>query len=105
MTATICAADGERPLFLAGDRVRVSTRTPVGHYRVPHYVRGRVGTVEVVIEPRAIDNEREGFGLNAGEKRHYYRVAIPLEDLWASYLPAAKDALRIEIFETWLERA
>jgi hypothetical protein len=29
--------------FKPGDRVRVSTRFPVGHCAVPHYVRGKRG--------------------------------------------------------------
>ena len=34
-----------------------------------------------MIRPRAVSNEEEGFGLNAGLKHYYYRVAIPLSDL------------------------
>jgi len=39
-------ATGEEPIFEPGDTVRISTRSPVGHYRVPTYLRGRVGTVK-----------------------------------------------------------
>ena len=49
-----------------GDRVRILTRSPVGHYRVPLYLRGKAGTVEAVIEPPGIDNEEEAYGRNAG---------------------------------------
>jgi len=97
-------ADGEAPKFQVGDRVRVSVRFPIGHYRVPHYIRGKGAVVEAVIEPRALNNEEEGFGRNAGQKRHYYRVAIPLTDLWPGYAGSAADGLRIEVFENWLER-
>ena len=97
-------ADGEAPMFQAGDRVRVSVRFPIGHYRVPHYIRGKAAVVEAVIEPRALNNEEEGFGRNAGQRRHYYRVAIPLTDLWPGYAGSAADGLRIEVFENWLER-
>jgi nitrile hydratase subunit beta len=97
------AADGERPVFKPDDAVRISVRFPVGHYRVPAYVRGRHGTVEAVIEPRGIDNEEEAFGRNAGSKRHYYRIAIPLAELWSDYAGSPKDGLRIEVYETWLE--
>jgi nitrile hydratase len=96
---------GEDPLFKAGDSVRISVRFPVGHYRVPRYIRGKNATVEAVIRPRAVNNEEEGFGLNAGIKRYYYRVAIPLSDLWPGYAGSPHDNLRIEVFETWLERA
>jgi nitrile hydratase len=101
----IVKAEGEEPLFKAGDQVRILTRSPIGHYRVPTYIRGKRGRVEVVIEPPAINNEDEGFGRNAGVKRHYYRLAIPLTELWRNYAGSPNDGLRIEVFETWLERS
>ena len=98
-------ADRETELFKAGDRVRISNRAPIGHYRVPIYLRGKLGVVEGAIEPPAIDNEEEGFGRNAGVRRHYYRIAVPLSELWPGYRGSLLDGLRIEVFETWLERA
>jgi hypothetical protein len=100
----IVKALGETPIFRPGDRVRISSRSPVGHYRVPVYLRGGAGSVESVIEPAGIDNEEEGYGRNAGSKRHYYRIAIPLAHIWPSYVGSRQDGLRIEVFETWLER-
>jgi len=84
--------------------VKVSVRYPVGHYRVPRYIRGKRGLVEHVIEPRALNNEEEGFGRNAGSKRHYYRIAIALSELWPQYAGSPRDDLRIEVQESWLER-
>ena len=95
---------GEQPIFRPRDLVRILTRSPIGHYRVPTYLRGKVGTVEAVIEPAAVDNEQEGFGRNAGAKRHYYRIAIPMTEIWPDYVGSSRDGLRIEIYETWLER-
>jgi len=95
---------GEEPLFKAGDDVKISMRFPVGHYRTPTYIRGKHGRVEAVIEPRAVNNEAEGFGRNVGKKLHYYRIAIPLTELWTGYAGSKNDGLRIEVFETWLER-
>jgi nitrile hydratase subunit beta len=97
-------ATGETPLFHAGDRVRILERSPVGHYRVPIYLRGKRGLVELVIEPPAVDNEEEGFGRNAGSKRHYYRIAIPMTEIWPDYVGSSNDGLRIEVFENWLQR-
>ena len=102
--APVVEAEGEAPAFAAGERVRISARFPVGHYRVPHYIRGKQGLIEAVIEPPAVNNEEEGFGRNAGSRRHYYRVAIALTELWAGYAGSPRDGLRIEVFETWLER-
>jgi nitrile hydratase len=100
----IVLAPGEAPIFQPGDTVRILTRSPVGHYRVPRYLRGKTGAVERIIHPAAVDNEEEGFGRNAGSKRHYYRIAIPMTEIWPNYLGSPRDGLRIEVFETWLER-
>ncbi|HEX8534171.1 MAG TPA: SH3-like domain-containing protein [Allosphingosinicella sp.] len=102
--AAIVLATGEDPAFHAGDAVRVLTRSPVGHYRVPTYLRGKRGTVEAIIEPPWMDNEEEGFGRNAGSKRHYYRLAIPMTEIWSDYVGSPRDGIHIEVFETWLEK-
>jgi nitrile hydratase len=94
----------EEPIFQAGDRVIISSRFPVGHYRVPRYIRGKHCVIEGVIEPCGVNNEEEGFGRNAGQKRHYYRVAIPLSEVWPGYMGPGSDGLRIEIFENWLQK-
>ena len=100
----VVLADGEAPAFRPGERIRISTRFPIGHYRVPLYLRGKAGVVEAVIEPAGIDNEEEGYGRNAGAKRHYYRVAVPMTKIWPDYVGSSRDGLHIEVFETWLER-
>ena len=100
----IVSAFGQSPIFRPGDAVRILTRSPVGHYLVPIYLRGKIGTVEAVIEPAGVDNEEEAYGRNAGMKRHYYRVAIPMTAIWQNYAGSSRDGLRIEVFETWLER-
>lgn len=100
----VVLALGEAPIFCQGDRIKVSSRCPIGHYRVPAYLRGKTGSVEAVIEPAGIDNEEEGYGRNAGAKLHYYRVAFPMTEIWPSYVGSPCDGLRIEVFETWLER-
>jgi nitrile hydratase subunit beta len=100
----IVKATGEEPLFKTGEPVKISVRYPVGHYRVPHFIRGKRGVVEMIIKPPAVNNEEEGFGRNAGIKGYYYRVALPLTELWPDYVGSPQDGLRIEIFETWLER-
>lgn len=91
-------------MFRPGDPVRILDRSPIGHYRVPLYLRGKRGSVESVIEPAAVDNEEEGYGRNAGSKRRYYRVAFAMNELWPDYAGSPGDGLRIEVFETWIER-
>jgi hypothetical protein len=100
----IVTALREKPIFAIGDRVRILDRSPIGHYRVPIYLRGKTGSLEAVIEPAAVDNEEEGYGRNAGSRRHYYRIAIPMTAIWPDYAGSPCDGLRVEVFETWLER-
>jgi nitrile hydratase subunit beta len=100
----IVKALGEEPGLGVGETIRVSTRFPVGHYRVPHYVRGQTGVVEMILRPAAINNEEEGFGRNAGIKGFYYRIGFPLDRLWPGYRGSPSDRLVIEIFEGWLEK-
>ena len=47
----IVPAEGEQPGFAPGDRVRGGVRFPIGHYRVPRYIRGRTAVIQRVIEP------------------------------------------------------
>jgi len=103
--ASVVPALKELPAFAGGQRVRVLNRAPIGHYRVPIYLRGKAGIVERVIEPAMIDNEEEGYGRNAGSKLHYYRVSFRMSDVWTDYDGSPRDELHIEIFETWLEQA
>ena len=84
--------------------VLAAGEAPVGHYRVPTYLRGKAGVVEAAIEPAGVDNEEEAYGRNAGMKRHYYRIAVPMTEIWPDYAGSQGDGLYIEIFETWLER-
>lgn len=94
----------EQPAFCVGDVVRVLSRSPVGHYRVPQYLRGHIGRIDAVLDPSAVDNEEEGYGRNAGSKRHYYRISFPMLDVWPHYAGEPQDNLLIEVFETWLEK-
>jgi nitrile hydratase len=71
---------------------------------VPQYLRGKQGVVDSVIEPVAVDNEEEGYGRNAGARRHYYRIAVPLTEIWPGYIGSPRDGLYIEVYETWLEK-
>lgn len=102
--AEVVWAAGAEAIFRPGDKVRLKDRTPIGHYRVPTYLRRKAGVIEAVIEPAGIDNEEEGYGRNAGMRRHYYRLAVAMTEIWPDYIGSPRDGLRIEVFETWLER-
>lgn len=87
--------------YAVGDIVRVAVRYPVGHYRVPMYMRGKqvriTQKIGVYVNP-----ETEAFGKNAGDKMWCYHVAIPQTELWPDYQGKGQDSLIIEIFESWL---
>jgi hypothetical protein len=104
LTSTIVPALDEIPAFAAGDRLQVGSRSPIGHYRVPQYLRGQIGVVDSVILPAALDNEEEGFGRNAGSKGHYYRMVFPMAEVWPNYSGNPSDNLRIDVFESWLTK-
>ena len=99
----VVTATGESTAFALGEKVRVGSRAPIGHYRVPTYIRGKTGHVIKVIEPSLIDNEEEGYGRNAGNRRHYYRITVLMTEIWSDYEGSPRDELQIEVYETWLE--
>jgi nitrile hydratase len=99
----VVPAPADLPKLRIGQRVQIGNLTPVGHYRVPTYLRGKEAVVEAVMAPKAVNNEEEGFGRNAGSLGFYYRIAVPMKSLWDTYSGQPSDNLRIEVFENWLE--
>ena len=89
-------------LFKEGEKVRVSEKFPIGHYRVPMYLRGKTVTIAKNLG-RHINPEEEAFGRNAGNETWYYQVIILQAELWPDYLGKKEDTLEIEVFEPWLE--
>jgi nitrile hydratase len=88
--------------FKAGDTSKITVKFPIGHYRVPVYMRGK--EVKIVRSlGRYINPEEEAFGKNAGNKLWYYLVSISQKDLWPDYKGVDEDLLEIEVFENWLE--
>lgn len=66
-----------------GDRVRVSTDNPVGHSRVPNYLRGRVGVIERVGSPKVYPPD---ITSNAVPTRAapVYTILFGSSELWGS---------------------
>jgi nitrile hydratase len=89
------------PAFAAGDRVRAKDVPPSGHTRLPGYVRGHAGVVEIV-QPAALlpDTHAHFQGENA---QHVYSVRFDSRELWGG--DAEPFALTIELFESYLETA
>ncbi len=90
--------------FAPGDRVRVRFADPPGHVRTPWYCRGQAGTIErlcgAFANPEELAYNRPGL-----PARPLYRVRFAAADLWPGYRGHPADAVEVEIFEHWLERA
>jgi nitrile hydratase subunit beta len=72
---------GREPVFKTGDAVRISMRFPIGHFRVPTYIRGSMFELNPQSNLSPLTNRVEGHGRNTGSKRHYYHVASPFKEL------------------------
>ena len=98
-------SDRGRSRFALGQRVQVrDDLDPIGHYRTPHYVRGKKGTIQRVLA-YFLNPEEEGYGKNAGTTQRLYRVRFSQSTLWETYNGSSSDVLEIEIFEPWLIEA
>jgi hypothetical protein len=94
--------DHDPARYKAGEVVKIPLRFPIGHYRVPMYMRDK--QVKIIKNlGRYINPEQEAFGKNAGDKLWYYLVTIPQKELWSDYKGPETDQLNIEVFEPWLE--
>ena len=88
------------PRFKIGQLVRARNMHPIGHTRLPRYVRAKLGTIDrdhgVFVFPDA----------NAhflGEKpQHVYSVRFTARELWGA--PAARnDAIYLDLWDDYLE--
>ncbi|HUO39813.1 MAG TPA: nitrile hydratase subunit beta [Mycobacterium sp.] len=88
------------PAFAVGERVRARHISSAGHTRLPRYVRGHTGVVEL-IEPASVlpDTNAHFRGENP---QHVYTVRFDSHELWGA--DAESFALTIEMFESYLEK-
>ena len=90
------------PRFNAGDRVSVRAAYPVGHVRVPYYIRGKSGVVERFCgsypNPEELAYARSGL-----PKQPLYRVRFRQSEVWQAYRGKDGDTVDVEIYQHWLE--
>jgi nitrile hydratase len=90
------------PRFKPGDRVVARNVHPVGHTRLPRYVRSRQGVVDrdhgVFVFP---DTHALGLG-NAPQ--HVYSVRFAARELWGPAAPA-NDAVYVDLWDHYLDPA
>jgi nitrile hydratase beta subunit len=89
------------PAFTVGQRVRARDSSPPGHTRLPGYLRGHTGVVEL-IQPSAVlpDTNAHFQGENP---QHVYSVQFSSRELWGA--EAEPFEVTAELFESYLERA
>jgi nitrile hydratase subunit beta len=89
------------PAFAVGERVRAGNTPPSGHTRLPAYVRGHTGVVEL-IQPAAVlpDTNAQFQGENP---QYVYSVRFGSRELWGA--DAEPFAVTVEMYESYLERA
>ncbi len=90
------------PRFGVGDRVRARNIHPVGHTRLPRYVRGHVGTIARCQGTHVFpDTNAHGDG---EDPQPLYCVCFEATELWGSTKPTS-DRLYIDLWEDYLEPA
>ncbi len=89
-------------LFKTGDAVRARLMNPVGHTRLPRYVRGRAGTIAMV---HGVHVFPDAHAAGRGEDPQWlYSVAFDARALWGAEAHAG-DEIRLDLWEPYLERA
>lgn len=87
--------------FAVGDTVRAKDTAPAPFTRLPRYVRGHTGVVEIVQPAHLLPDTHAYFqGENA---QHVYSVRFDSHELWGAQ--AEDFALTIEMYESYLEKA
>lgn len=90
------------PAFKVGDRVRAKSLNPTGHTRLPRYVRGRMGVVELAHGAHVLpDTNAHGLGENP---HHLYSVRFDAREIWGPDARAG-DSVNLDLWELYLERA
>jgi len=90
------------PTFRPGDRVVARNVNPIGHTRLPRYVRGRAGVVDrdhgVFVFP---DTHAAGYG---PKPQHVYSVRFAAQELWGPDA-SPRDAIYVDLWDDYLSLA
>lgn len=93
---------GRTARFQSGQRVRARNLNPVGHTRLPRYVRGKLGVVDRVHGTFVFPDTNAHF---LGESpQHLYSVRFAAQELWGADF-AAQDAVYVDLWEDYLDCA
>ena len=90
------------PRFQPDDKVTTINLNPTGHTRLPRYARGRSGIVERAHGAHVLpDSHAHGLG---EAPTWLYSVKFSARELWGPEASAI-DSVRLDLWETYLERA
>jgi nitrile hydratase subunit beta len=87
------------PAFAVGERVRAKNYSVPGHTRLPAYIRGHVGVVELLQPGHVLADSNAHF---QGENpQHVYSVRFDSRELWGA--GAERFSVTVEMYESYLE--
>jgi nitrile hydratase len=90
------------PKFKSGDAVVARRINPVGHTRLPRYVRGRRGTIHI---DHGVFTFPDTNAMSRDPKpQHCYSVRFGARELWGP-LVAARDSVYLDLFDDYLDAA
>jgi nitrile hydratase subunit beta len=90
------------PRFRTGQRVRARNMHPVGHTRLPRYVRAKVGNIDRDHGVFVFPDTNAHF---LGEKpQHVYSVRFAARELWGEQA-APHDSVYVDMWDDYLEPA
>jgi nitrile hydratase len=90
------------PLFRPGQQVRARNLNPVGHTRLPRYVRAKRG---IVVLDRGVFLFPDTNAHARGEKpQHLYSVRFAARELWGEQA-SPKDSVLLDMWDDYLEPA
>ena len=90
-------------LFKPGTVVIVRNASPPGHFRVPKYIRGKIGRIDRPCGSFA-NPEELAYGRCGLSPQPLYRVVFLQTDLWLDYDGSPADTLEIDLYQHWLEK-
>jgi nitrile hydratase len=90
------------PRFRVGQRVRARNTHPVGHTRLPRYVRAKLGTI---VRDHGVFVFPDTNARDLGEKpQHVYSVRFVARELWGEQA-SPHDSVYVNLWDDYLELA
>ena len=100
--ASARVAQAVNPRFKVGDRILVRNINPTSHTRMPRYIRGKRGVIEI---DHGIFVFPDTYAMGAGEQpQHVYAVRFTSSELWGAN-GNPNDELVTDVWDDYMEPA